>query len=101
VGTPRAVEQIVASIERRPDHRILNPDAEIWREAGILAGLVARLQHYGKSERRRVLNDALIYLSAARNGCAVLTRNVDDFDFLMQLAPFGRVVFYEQSRIGD
>jgi predicted nucleic acid-binding protein len=94
--SPQVVRQVVSSIERRPDHRILNPDAEVWREAGILAGLLARLQQYGKSERRRTLNDALIFLSAAKHGCAVLTRNIADFDFLMQLAPFGKAIFYDR-----
>jgi predicted nucleic acid-binding protein len=81
-------------VDRRPAHRILNPDREVWREAGILAGLLARLQRYGKSEKRRALNNALIFLSAAKNGCAVLTRNISDFDLLAQLAS-GRVVFYD------
>lgn len=89
-----AVQQVLASVERRPDHRILNPDRDVWREAGILAGLLARLQNYGKAEQRRAFNDALIFLSAAKNGCAVLTRNISDFDLLMQLA-VGKVVFYE------
>ena len=94
--TRKVVERLVETIERRPAHRTLNPDAEIWREAGILAGLLARLQHYDKTERRRALNDALILLSAAKHGCVVLTRNVSDFDLLTQLAPFARVVFYER-----
>jgi predicted nucleic acid-binding protein len=88
-----AVQQVLVSVEPRPDHRILNPDREIWREAGILGGLLARLQDYGKAEQRRALNYALIFLSAAKNGCAVLTRNISDFDLLMQLAP-EKVVFY-------
>jgi predicted nucleic acid-binding protein len=92
--TRLAVQQVLASVERRPDHRILNPDREVWREAGILAGLLARLQNYGKAEQRRTLNDALIFLSAAKNGCAVLTRNISDFNLLMQLAP-GKGIFYE------
>jgi predicted nucleic acid-binding protein len=93
--TPQVTKLVTTSIEKRPDHRILNPDADVWRDAGILAGLLARLQQYGKSEQRRALNDALIFLSAAKHGCAVLTRNIADFDFLMQLAPFGNAIFYE------
>jgi len=94
--TPQARSRLIALLEKLPSHRILNPDARVWREAGILAGTLARLQHYGKSESRRVLNDALIYLSAAYNGLAVLTRNMMDFDFLLQLAPLGKVVFYDR-----
>jgi predicted nucleic acid-binding protein len=92
-----AIKQVMAVLENRPAHRTLNPDAEVWREAGILAGMLARLQGYGNTERRRALNDALILLSAAKKGCTVLTRNVADFDFLMQLAPFGKVLFYDIS----
>jgi predicted nucleic acid-binding protein len=93
--TQHAIAQVAASIELRPAHRTLAPDRDGWREAGILAGILARLQQYGKNERRKALNDALIFLSAARHGCVVLTRNTSDFDLLMQLDRRGRAVFYE------
>ena len=93
--TASAIAQVAASIDLRPAHRILTPNRETWREAGILAGILARLQRYGKNERRKALNDALIFLSAANNGCVVLTRNVADFDLLMQLDPTGQAVFYD------
>jgi predicted nucleic acid-binding protein len=93
--TEHVMAQIAASIEMRPAHRILVPDREAWRDAGILAGLLARLQHYGKNERRKALNDALIFLTAAKSGCVVLTRNVTDFDLLMQLDRKGQAVFYD------
>lgn len=94
--TPYVLEQVLASVERRPSHLILNPDRDIWREAGILAGLLARLQNYGKTERRRALNNTLLFLSASKHGCSVLTRNISDFDFLMQLAPHGKAIFYDR-----
>ena len=93
--TANVVAQIAASIDLRPVHRVLAPDREVWREAGILAGLLARLQQYGKHERRKALNDALIFLTAAKNGCAVLTRNIAEFDLLMQLDAKGQAVFYD------
>ena len=92
----RAIEQVTKTIERRPSHRIVNPDRETWREAGVIAGLLARLQQYGKTEQRRILNDALIFLSATKAGLAVLTRNVSDYDLLMQLVPQGRAIFYDR-----
>ena len=94
-ATQDVIAQIAASIELRPAHRILAPDRDVWRDAGILAGLLARLQQYGKSERRKALNDALIFLTAAKNGCVVLTRNAKDFDLLMQLGGEGQAVFYD------
>ncbi len=60
----------------------------------MLAGLLARLQQYGKPEQRRALNDALLLLSAEKHGCVVLTRNTSDFDLLLQLAPTSKAIFY-------
>jgi predicted nucleic acid-binding protein len=93
--TAKTVEEVLASIDIRPDARTIIPDASTWAEAGILAGLLARLQQYSPSDSRRTLNDALIYLSAARAGLTVLTRNVADFDLLQQLHPQGTLLFYE------
>lgn len=89
------IEQITGVIERRPGYRTLVPDAEIWREAGILSGILARLQGYGKDHRRRALNDALLFATARKHGCVVLTRNVVDFDLLQQINPSGSVLFYK------
>jgi predicted nucleic acid-binding protein len=91
------VEQVAAVIDRRPSYRTITPDSEIWREAGILSGMLARTQGYGREQRRRVLNDALLFETARKYGCVVLTRNRVDFDLLQQLDPSGHVIFY---RIG-
>lgn len=93
--TCELVEQIAAVIERRASYRTIIPDSEIWREAGILSGILARLQRYGKDHRRRALNDALLFATARKHGCTVLTRNTADFDLLEQLDPSGRVLFYK------
>ncbi|MBZ5658395.1 MAG: type II toxin-antitoxin system VapC family toxin [Acidobacteriia bacterium] len=98
--TREIIEQIAAVIDRRPSYRsyrTITPDPEIWREAGVLSGTLARIQGYGREERRRVLNDALLFATARKYGCVVLSRNVRDFDLLQQLDPSGRVMFY---RIG-
>jgi hypothetical protein len=87
--------QISDVIKRRPSYRTIAPDPEIWREAGILPGVLARLQGYGKDHWRRALNDALLFATARKHGCAVLTRNVVDFDLLDQLDTSGNVLFYK------
>jgi predicted nucleic acid-binding protein len=94
--TAAVVKQILQVIDRRPAYRTIAPDREIWLEAGVLAGILARLQGYGASEPRRLLNDALIFATARKHGLTVLTRNIGDFDFLQQLEPSGRVLFYRQ-----
>ena len=99
--TPEITEQISNVIERRPAYRTIAPDPEIWREAGILSGVLARLQGYGRGHRRRALNDALLFATARKHGCTVLTRNVVDFDLLAQLYPSGNVLLYKAKTLGQ
>jgi predicted nucleic acid-binding protein len=99
--THEITEQISNVIERRPSYRTIAPDPEIWREAGILSGVLARLQGYGRDNRRRTLNDALLFATARKHGCTVLTRNVVDFDLLSQLDPAGNVLFYRTKSTGQ
>lgn len=93
-GTRSVIEQVSAVIERRPWHRTIAPDREIWQEAGVLTGLLGRLQQYAKAERRQILNDALLFSTARKYGLTMLTRNIHDFDLLQQLQPSVRVLFY-------
>jgi predicted nucleic acid-binding protein len=95
--TKRAIAAITESIERRPVHRSLAPDSDIWVEAGIAAGMLARSQDHAAADRGRVLNDALLLFTAARHGCTLLTRDVRDFDLLLQIAPAAQVLFYARS----
>ena len=62
--------------------------------AGILAGLVFRLGGSAPGKEVAALNDATIYLHACERGYVVLTRNIRDFDFMQQIMPAGRVLFY-------
>lgn len=77
-----------------PANRILTPDAQTWTEAGIVAGTLARTQDYQPHQRGDLLNDAAIYLTAAKAGLPVLTANVGDFDLIQQVAPEGRFVCF-------
>jgi len=94
--TKMIIERIAATLARRPAHRTIAPDREIWQRAGVLSGTLARLQQYTKAEQRRVLNDALIFSTARKHGLTVLTRNVRDFDLLQQIDRAGRVLFYSR-----
>jgi predicted nucleic acid-binding protein len=84
-------------LDRLLDDGNLALDHEIWREAGVLSGKLARTQGYGREQRRRVLNDALLFATARKYGCAVLSRNVRDFDLLQQLDPSGKIMFYKMG----
>jgi predicted nucleic acid-binding protein len=92
--TKGVINQIAGIINRISPHRCLAPDRQVWHEAGILTGTIARIQGISKPDRRRILNDALIFATARKYGHTVLTRNTTDFDLLQQLDPSGRIVFY-------
>ena len=92
--TRDVIKRVTTVIERIPPHRTVCPDREIWRDAVILTGTIARLQGIRKPDRRRIFNDAVIFATARKHGHTVLTRNIVDFDFLLQLDPSGRVMFY-------
>ena len=77
-----------------PSSRLLTPDPDIWVEAGILAGTLARTQRYQPYQRKECLNDALILLTAAKAGVPVLTSNRDEFDLLQQIAPETQFIHY-------
>ena len=81
-------------IEAIPETRILVPDVDVWIDAGLLAGTLARTQGLQSHQRKEVLNDALILLTAARAGLPVLTSNRAEFDLLRQVAPEARFYHY-------
>jgi len=82
---------LIASI---PPTRLLTPAPDIWTEAGLVAGTLARTQNYQQHQRKEALNDALIFLTAAKAGLPVLTANRDEFDLIQQLAPQGRFIHF-------
>jgi predicted nucleic acid-binding protein len=93
-GVIAAIRSMILDI---PAYRIEAPDAQIWGLGGILAGLLFRLGSFGAGMERKCLNDALVFLQARKLGCAVLTANHKDFDYLNQLVPDGRILLYRRT----
>lgn len=92
----RAVRRHYVELMRRiPPGRVVVPDNEVWMRAGVVTGMLARTQGYQAHQRKELLADALIYLSASKAGLPILTRNAADFDLLNQLHPAGQVIVYE------
>lgn len=87
-------DHYAALIAGIPPTRLLTPDAETWAQAGLIAGALARTQNYQRHQRKESLNDALIFLTAAKAGLPVLTSNRDEFDLIQQLAPHGRFIHF-------
>lgn len=93
-GWAAARDHYAALIAAIPDSRLLSPDAEVWAEAGLVSGTLARTQGYQPHQRKECLCDALILLTAAKAGLPVLTANCDEFDLLQQLIPEAPFVHY-------
>jgi predicted nucleic acid-binding protein len=77
-----------------PDTRLLVPDAETWHLAGIISGTLSRTQGYQPHQRKECLNDALIYLTAAKQGLPVVTANRVEFDMIQQIVPGGTFLHF-------
>jgi predicted nucleic acid-binding protein len=77
-----------------PAARLLNPDAQVWTDAGVVTGVLARTQGFQRHQRKECLNDALIYLTAAKAGLPVLTADNHQFDLIQQLAPEGQFIHF-------
>ena len=77
-----------------PASRLLTPDAQVWVDAGVIAGTLARAQGFQPWQCHECLNDGLIFLTAAKAGIPVLTANRDEFDLIQQVAPEGWFVAY-------
>lgn len=93
-GTRTAVQQIETTINEMPPHRIFTPDADVLGRAALLSGILCRIQGYRRDGRLRALQDCVLFLQAMKLGLTVLTANLSDFDYLLQLIPSGRVLFY-------
>jgi predicted nucleic acid-binding protein len=94
--TEQHLAELAGVIQRIPLHRLDQASHGVALEAGILAGLVFRLGGFQPGQEVAALNDAVIYLHALERGCIVLTSNIRDFDFMNQILPSGRVVFYRR-----
>jgi predicted nucleic acid-binding protein len=77
-----------------PDTQLLVPDAETWHLTGVIAGTLARTQGFQPQQRKECLNDALIYLMAAKRGLPVVTANRAEFDLIQQIAPGGAFLHF-------
>jgi predicted nucleic acid-binding protein len=93
--TRAVMAEVTGAILDMPEHRLTSPSTRVLGEAGILAGLAARLA--GIESGQALLNDAALYLQAIEQGQVLLTRNVREFDRFDQILPSKRVLFYRQA----
>lgn len=96
-STPQNRLAITATLDRIPLSQVLPPSPATWIEASILAGTVAQTQARDASDRRALLNDALLLLGAEEAGAVLVSRNIADIDLLLQLRPTARALLYDRA----
>jgi hypothetical protein len=92
--TEQVCSEISGAIQDIRQYRLKAPSLQTLGEAGILAGLAARLAAVESGRKHALLNDAVLYLQAMEHGQIVLTRNLREFDWFDQLLPANRILFY-------
>jgi hypothetical protein len=95
--TASVVDAVRAQIAAMPDHRVFTPDADVLGRAALFAGMLCRLQGYAEDAKFKALQDCTLFLQAQKLGLTVMTRNIVEFDFLLQLVPTGRAIFYRTA----
>jgi hypothetical protein len=95
--TQTTLAPIVELLARINPSRIIAPSYQVWLEAAVMAGILARTQAIPKQDRRKFLNDTLLFLQAADAGAVMVSRNSRDLDLLLQLKPRVAVLLYDKS----
>ena len=89
-GVGRRDRKVVERLERDFDRarRILVPTLSDWTQAGEVLALLGTEYGYERIGQGRLTNDALIAVSAGRQGITVITANEGDFARLRRFRPF-------------
>lgn len=83
-------------LRRMAPTRIVAPSAGAWTEAAVIAGILARVQAYARENRRAMLHDALILLTATESDAILISRNIRHMDLLLRFRPDARVLLYDR-----
>jgi hypothetical protein len=95
--TPTVISEIRHQIKAMPSHRIFAPEPDILARAALLSGMLCRLQGYAADKKLRALQDSVLFLQAQKLGFALLTVNISDFDYMLQMMPAAQVLFYRKK----
>jgi len=89
-GTSAEDRNLIERLEREFDKlgRILLPALSDWAETGRLLSRLGAKYGYEEIGRGRLTNDALIAMSARRQGITVITANERDYGLLAEFRPF-------------
>lgn len=93
--TKANVAAIRGLLDAIPSHRLFTPTRDVMLDAAVYAGLLCRLQSFGKDCRMKALHDCTLFFQARKLGSTLVTANVADFDLLQQMQSEGHILFYD------
>lgn len=94
--TPAQRTLLEETLDRMLPFRCLSPSDRDWLEAALLTGILARTQSLDDAQRRALLNDALLLMTARGIGAVTISRNTRDMDWLTALRPDAKVLLYSR-----
>ncbi|HEY2658243.1 MAG TPA: hypothetical protein VGI79_00870 [Caulobacteraceae bacterium] len=94
-GTPAIRKVLLETLAKADPARSVAPSADAWLEASTMAGTLARTQGLPKHDRRKLLNDALLFLTAGETQAVLVSRNSNEMDLLLRLRPDVQVLLYD------
>jgi predicted nucleic acid-binding protein len=95
-GTAGVSKVMLETLGQADPLRTVAPSADAWLEASVITGVLARTQRLPRESRRKLLNNALIFLSAAEAGAVLVSGNSKDMDLLLQIKPEAPFLLYNQ-----
>jgi hypothetical protein len=109
--TAATISAIQAHLDRMTMDRTVAPSAAAWTGAAILAGILARTQGLARpkraltaeqeccqqGQRRELLLDALLYLTAVEQDMLLISANIRDMDLLLQLRQTENILLYRPT----
>ena len=110
-GTAQNRGAIMEVLEAINDAETVQPSAAAWAEAGMIAGILARTQHLARPKkelspleaccqeglRRKLINDALLFLSACEQDAILVSMNSKDMDLLLRFRPEAHVLLFKPA----
>jgi predicted nucleic acid-binding protein len=89
-ASDRRMKKLLSHLERNFERagRLLVPLQSDWTVSGQVLALIGEKYGYEAVGRARMTNDALIAMSASRNGIVVQTFNDDDYRMNAEFRPF-------------
>jgi len=86
----RRMKKLLSHLERDFERagRLVVPMQSDWTASGQVLALIGEKYGYEEVGRARMTHDALIAMSASRNGIVVRTFNDDDYRMIAEFRPF-------------